>query len=264
MSIQVIRVRHAWPVQPGFTINRPVGTNDYTFLHFHQSVLLRIDGKVQELAPGSCILYRPGTPQWFHSDGPMKHDWMHLTGDVAAALEETGVEANRVYLPENGRFITDLTRQVEREHFTQPAGSSLMMDLLVRQLLLELFRACNHPAESQQPKADLARRLFQLRDAVFSQPGAAWSVEKMARLCYLSPSRFHTVYRSVFGLSPTDDLIRTRIEKAKWLLTGSTESVKDISEALGYKNVTHFCRQFKTLTGLSPTQYRNSAQQPPL
>lgn len=256
MSIQVLRVRHAWPVQENFTINRPNGTDDYTLLYFHSPMQLRKNDEIITTAPGSFIVYSPHTPQWFHSDAPMKHDWMHLTGDVEDALAAAGLQTNRIYLPENGEFITELTRLVELEHFSQPAGYLLMNELRVRQLLLQLFRACNRTVNQEKPKPAMERQLQQVRSKVFSQPELPWTVEKMAQLCYLSTSRFHTVYRSVFGLSPTDDLIRVRIEKAKGLLISGNGSVKDIAEYLGYKNVTHFCRQFKTLTGATPTRYR--------
>lgn len=257
MDIQVTRVRHAWPERAGFTINRPKGLDSYTFLYFHNSVELLVQGQKVTTAPGSCIIYGQHTPQWFSSPEPLKHDWIHLTGDVDLALNQAGLEADRLYVPENGRFITELTRCIESEYFSGSKGHQLMMGLKFRELLLRLSRACDREAPKRLKPA-MEKQLLQVRNTVFSQLENDWTVEKMASLCYLSPSRFHTVYRSLFGISPTDDLIHARIENAKNRLTGDRESVLSISEALGYKNVTHFCRQFKTHTGMTPSQYRQS------
>jgi YesN/AraC family two-component response regulator len=57
-----------------------------------------------------------------------------------------------------------------------------------------------------------------------------------------------------------DDLIRARIDTAKTRLSTSDETVAHLSEQLGYRNVTHFCRQFKGLTGLTPMEYRHSLE----
>jgi AraC-like DNA-binding protein len=83
----------------------------------------------------------------------------------------------------------------------------------------------------------------------------------MASLAYLSPSRFHALYRAVFGISPMDDLIHARIDTAKNRLSDTEETVQNLSEQLGYRNVTHFCRQFKQLTGMTPVQFRASREQ---
>ena len=261
MSIEVTRVRHAWPEQAGFTISRPKGIDSYTFIYFHNSVKLTVRGSTVTTTPGSCIIYRPNSPQWFQSNEPLRHDWIHLTGDVEAALAEAGLEADRVYVPENGRFITELTRHIESEHFSKPTGHRLMNELKFRELLLRLARSCSRISAHKRLKPAMEKQLLVVRDTVFSQLSNDWTVEKMAKLCYLSPSRFHTVYKILFGISPTDDLIHARIENAKNRLSNDRESVKSISDALGYKNTTHFCRQFKKLTGLTPMEYRQEIMQ---
>ena len=55
-----------------------------------------------------------------------------------------------------------------------------------------------------------------------------------------------------------DDLIRARIDTAKNRLTDTDLPVQTVAAELGYRNVTHFCRQFKQLTGLPPTEFRTT------
>lgn len=258
MSITVLSVRHSWPESAGFTINRPKGIDSYTFLYFHNSVELLVQGKTLVTQPGSCIIYRPDTPQWFCSREELKHDWMHLTGGVEDALQQVGLQADTLYVPQNGHFITDTVRTIEQEQFSKPARYRLMQELSFRQLLLKLSRSCAAPQKRLKPATE--KQLQQVRSAVFSRLSEEWTVEKMARLCYLSPSRFHTIYKTCFGISPTEDLIQARIENAKNRLSGGPDSVREIAEALGYRNVTHFCRQFKGITGKTPLEYRSEPE----
>ena len=75
----------------------------------------------------------------------------------------------------------------------------------------------------------------------------------------LSPSRFRVVYKSLFGVSPIRDLIEARIDRAKdLLLEEETDSLSRIAEKLGYKNQYDFSRQFKQITGLSPSGFRKN------
>ena len=260
MSVTVTKVRHSWPEAAGFTINRPKGIDSYTFLYFHNGVELKLDGVVSVTEPGSWILFKPHTPQWFCSREPLKHDWMHLLGDVEEALSQVGLEADRLYTPKNGRFITDAVRKIEHEHFSKAEHHHLMEELKFRELLLKLARSCSSGAPGKKPKPAMAKQLQQVRSTVFSNLGDSWTVEKMAGLCYLSPSRFHTVYRNLFGISPTEDLIRARLESAKHRLTATQDTIQEIADSLGYKNVTHFCRQFKAFTEVTPSQYRASPE----
>lgn len=257
MDIRVTRVRHAWPERAGFTISRPKGDESYTFLYFHNSVELLVEGQTVTTVPGSCIIYNMHTPQWFLSAEPLTHDWIHLVGDVPAALLEAGLQADRVYVPQNGRFITDIVAALEVEHFSKPQNHRVLTQLKFRELLIRLARACSAQPPAK-PKPAMEKQLLQVRTQVFSDLGNDWTVEKMAALCYLSPSRFHTVYKAQFGISPTEDLIRARIENAKNRLKGEQVSARQIAEELGYKNVTHFCRQFKKFTGQTPMEYRRT------
>ena len=131
-----------------------------------------------------------------------------------------------------------------------------MEELKFRELLLKLARSCTSGTAGKKPKPAIEKQLQQVRSTVFSNLGDNWTVEKMAGLCYLSASRFHTV----FGISPTEDLIRARLESAKHRLIASQDTIQEIADSLGYKNVTHFCRQFKVFTEVTPSQYRASAE----
>jgi len=46
------------------------------------------------------------------------------------------------------------------------------------------------------------------------------------------------------------------MEKAKELLVNNGCNVSEVSDKLGYKNPESFVRQFKKLTGHTPTEYR--------
>lgn len=256
--IHITRARHAWPEKAGFIIDRPKGLPEYTFLHFHNSVEILVDGEVVVTPPGAVIFFAADTPQWFRSPDPLLHDWMHMTGDMDTLLREVGLVPDRLYFPGNSRFITPILRQIELEVLTDQPHRLELAELKLRELLILLRRSCMGQESAERPDSAAVKRLRQVRSAVFSQMEKSWTVAAMASLAYVSPSRFHALYRAVFGISPMDDLIRARIDTAKNRLTDTDESVQVLSEQLGYRNVTHFCRQFKALTGLTPSRFRAS------
>ena len=72
----------------------------------------------------------------------------------------------------------------------------------------------------------------------------------------MSRSYFQHLYKRLFGVSVVSDIITARVEHGKYLLSGSDISVREVSQECGYKNDVQFMRQFKTLTGMTPSEYR--------
>ena len=79
----------------------------------------------------------------------------------------------------------------------------------------------------------------------------------MSLYVHLSPSYFQNLYKQIFGISATNDVIRARIANAKSMLNYSSYKISTIAEECGYKNVEHFIRQFKKHEGYTPNKYRN-------
>lgn len=49
-----------------------------------------------------------------------------------------------------------------------------------------------------------------------------------------------------------------RVEHAKVFLEEPSLCISDVAERTGFKDVAHFSKVFKKITGISPKQYRNS------
>ena len=79
----------------------------------------------------------------------------------------------------------------------------------------------------------------------------------MAEKINLSTSRFASLYKSTFKISPTEDLIQTRIDQAKKMLSSSKVSVKKVSEACGFESVHYFHRAFKKRANSTPKHFQN-------
>ena len=255
--LNITAVRHAWPEPAGFYINRRNGHPEYTFLHFINGTEIRIDGKQVSVPHHTCIIYRPGTPQYFYNQKPLIHDWMHLTGDLSDLLENLKIPMDTLLYPQRFDFITDIMRELESEFYSQKSGRERILTLKTEELFIKLARSCSGEYEAAVDTST-EERLRKLRDEIFLSLGHHWTVSEMAERVSLSESRFYGVYRSVYGTSPIDDLIRARIDAAKKALTFTSQSVSQIAEGLGYNNLTHFTRQFKAFAGISPAAYRKS------
>lgn len=253
----VTNVRHEWPNRAGFCLNRENGHADYSFVHFTTGVSIRIGGVEIDAPEHSCIIYRPGTPQYFYCENGMIHDWFHFKDFPEALWESIGLPLDTLFHPKQSYFITDLVGELESEFFARRVGSEEMMDLKMRELFIKLVRSIDDDG-AEAVDRDVLSRFRSLRKRVMQDLGRHWSVPEMARELSFSESRFFSLYRSFYGTSPIEDLIRARIDSAKSLLLFTDRAIFEIAELLGYASVTHFCRQFRGHTGMTPVEYRKS------
>ncbi len=95
-----------------------------------------------------------------------------------------------------------------------------------------------------------------LRNKMLSTISESWPISRMAQEVNFSQSRFCNIYKEIYGIPPVKDLINEKINMAKNMLSYGHLSIGEISASLGYENPTHFSRQFKSITGYSPANYR--------
>ncbi|EKS71166.1 MULTISPECIES: AraC family transcriptional regulator [Caballeronia] len=85
------------------------------------------------------------------------------------------------------------------------------------------------------------------------------SLAQLADLSALSVSRFATVFREQFGLSPYKYLCELRVRRAQTLLlAGVPGSV--VATEVGFFDQSHLARHFKRLCGMTPSAFVERAR----
>lgn len=73
-------------------------------------------------------------------------------------------------------------------------------------------------------------------------------------------SYLSALFSSIEGITIEKYVILQRIERVKELLTYNELSLNEISYKLSYSSVQHLSQQFRKITGLTPTQYKQSKE----
>ncbi|WP_339310086.1 AraC family transcriptional regulator [Paenibacillus sp. FSL M7-0896] len=104
-----------------------------------------------------------------------------------------------------------------------------------------------------------------LQESVFTAAATGsrgGSIEDIAAKLGYSPSHCNRAFRQIYGLPPRQYLSDLIIRHAKLLLLDNSLSVESIAYRLGYRDVSHFSKQFKRWTGLPPMGYRQLTEEP--
>jgi two-component system, response regulator YesN len=86
-------------------------------------------------------------------------------------------------------------------------------------------------------------------------------LKELADQIHLNPSYFSALFKEQTGLTFSEYVTRSRLQKAKELLLSTVLPVAEISERVGYQTAKYFIKLFKDYEGKSPSQYRKEAGQ---
>lgn len=84
------------------------------------------------------------------------------------------------------------------------------------------------------------------------------SLADIARAAHLSPDHLGRIFKAHTGQSPMQFLKSTRVANSCNLLQTTSLQIGEISRLVGFDDQYYFSRVFRSTTGLSPRQYRQS------
>jgi len=81
------------------------------------------------------------------------------------------------------------------------------------------------------------------------------SNEILAEVSGISEVYLRRLFKEHYDTTPKQYILSLRIKEAKRLLDEGLTSVGAVAEACGFSGIYHFSRMFKTVTGVSPSEY---------
>jgi AraC-like DNA-binding protein len=100
------------------------------------------------------------------------------------------------------------------------------------------------------------RRLCRARDMLRESREPSPTIEQLAREVRISPFHFIRQFEAVFGVTPHQFRIASRIELAKTLLADGEYSVTDVCMEVGFSSLGSFSTLFAQRVGETPSAYR--------
>jgi AraC family transcriptional regulator len=88
--------------------------------------------------------------------------------------------------------------------------------------------------------------------------GARVLLADMAECVALSRSHFSRAFKRSVGSSPSAYVAARRVERAKFMMMSTRQSLTDIAMACGFSDHSHFTRCFSRVVGTSPRGWRRA------
>ncbi len=255
--IKIHNIGYHYKHKNGFEINRPNGSGYYTLLLLRTSAYFRFGDRKEISHPDSFIMYNKGIPQHYGAyEDYFSNDWIHfdLTEDDLKMLSNMNIPFNTPVSLGDIKELSQIAKTMYQEkHLTNPFKErtlALYFELLCIKISERI--KCAGTVELSPNYI----RLSAVRTDIYNHPQKNRDVKTIAKSAMLSESYFQHLYKRFFGVGVVSDIINSRVEHGKYLLLATNMTIASISEECGYKSDVQFMRQFKNMTGMTPSEYR--------
>ncbi len=159
--------------------------------------------------------------------------------------------------------ITNLCLRMISERYSNQVGQYFMQKAYLTQLLMTIIRQITVPPKQSCSPVTFETHhktyvVSEIRQYLSSHYAEKISLDLIARNMYLSSAYISKIFKEETGEAPINYLIKMRLERARIQLESDNgQSIKAISNSVGYDDVYYFSKLFKKYYGMSPVHYRS-------
>lgn len=216
------------------------------------------DGAFRSARKGHYALFRPGQHQQLIP--PYKCYYLNITTqdpELCALLDR---------MPAFGP-VWEMETVVElvREMMATPEKQSVMGRLWLQSCagrVLSLLLGQQSLGTPAEPGVLLHRdTLMEVDRYIREHLSEDLSLSRLAGLARLTPTYFHKLYTSVYGMTPAQRVLNCRITAAKMAIAEGELPLNEIAFRLGFSSQSYFTCKFKRATKRTPSKYRKELQE---
>lgn len=224
---------------------------EYEMMLFETAVYIEVEGEMRPCPAHTGILFKPGQRvHYFSQEGELVYSWIRFDCDEPLFTDEYVPFGIPVFCENYDSFLIYFRMVACENYWHRPSEEFIIADLM--HIIFHWLHDYAYPTESSRYQNVLEK----LRGDIYAHPEQDWCLDSMARRVNMSTRSLQKLYKDFAHVSCIAEVIESRMARAKMLLARTEYDIGEISEQCGYRNVEHFCRQFKNHEKCSPSAYR--------
>jgi AraC family transcriptional regulator len=235
--------------RPGTEIKRHVHLRPYFSILLHGSYRETYSGGIRECGPATAVLHPPGevhSDQFLGAGGRIfRFEIIDDEADSCLARQIWAAAELR-----NGR-VRCLAARLYWESRSPDCFSPLAAEALALEIISEATRNAFKEDNCGTPSW-----FVQAIELLHETLPDNLTVERIANVVGVHPVHLARVFRRRYGCSIGEYARNWRVEVASRQLATSTSSIAEVAAVAGFADQSHLCRTFKTVSGLTPNQFR--------
>ena len=175
-----------------------------------------------------------------------------------ALLADVLIEAKKLFSsPLDDPYLTEM---IKKENF--PIGTEQLIKIHLEQFLIYLLQRYSNQEiqqsiSSPQNAADIFKRVSAYMEDNITKH---LTIEQICWDNMIGRTKLQKIFHAEVGIGIIDYFSRLKINAAKHMIRDGKLNFSQISEQLGYSSIHYFSRQFKKISGMSPSEYASSVK----
>lgn len=166
------------------------------------------------------------------------------------------INPNRSLVDDNPNKYDSFSSFLELKNNQMDSNSYMETQGLLK-ILTSRFIIENKNVPGKRARRDINKGLIYLLENLHEN----LTIERLAAYSNLSKDHFSRSFYEKFKMRPNLYIQSKRVERAQLLLHTTNDSLKDISEKVGFDNFSYFSKVFKKITGKTPAYYKKEQSQ---
>lgn len=161
----------------------------------------------------------------------------------------------------SGLFITSLGDpfvETYERRANAPFGAEQLIRQYTAELLISLIRDDIRSASTMTENNSASELVRKITEYMETNLNKKITIAELAGMTNTGKTYIEKAFRNEFGTGAIERFINMKIARAKEYIRERDYNISQIAELLGYDSVHYFSRQFKKVTGMSPTEYSKS------
>ena len=228
--------------------------------HFNRSIMLRSfkiiyykSGGGQTMIGSSVFRFTEGM---FAVVGPNEIFEDIVTSQTEELICEFTADPDCPKIPgglyyDKDHIIQKQFEKIQREYRRDENYRGEFLDLFSAELYYLVLRNLNRHSEKTNTVQDIVKYI----DEYFYDD---IKIETLAKKTGYTCRHFRSLFTEKMGISPSEYLLKRRLENSRNLLLATSQSIVEISQSCGFSSASQFAMLFKRYAGMTPSEYRNS------
>ena len=237
--------------------------------HEYTEIMLITDGQGTQIIDGTSYQVKAGdvvllNQYCIHAEQSNKTDPVSLVTCKLDKLKISGMRAGQIVsdslspiISSGSMFeeLTDCFNEMYYEKSFSDEYSNILIDANLQRMFCMIFRLMKEaPIIHKSERID--NLIYSVKQYIDEHYTEDISLEFLSSHFFVSVSFLVHAFKREIGKSPINYLIDRRIGEAQRYLSFTNISVAEISERIGYENVSYFNKVFLKRTGFQPSVFR--------
>lgn len=223
-----------------------------------------IEDNTFTVAPYDFIIVNPGIEHAESSTcaSPLEYIVLGLS-DIAFLFEDNMTGFHMGNFKEYAPFIQPLLTALIDEVDKQPKQYANAASGILNLLMIYLHRISSlqiSPHTPQKPPVPANRSAAWIKQYLDNNFTKDVNLELLAEKFHLNKYTIIHNFRKFYKTTPINYILDRRFQEAAFLLETTENTIRQISESLGFSSYSYFTQRFQKRFGMTPTQYRKQTR----